>query len=137
VQHFAFGDYLVGSVMIFWPFSQSYFGLDIPMVSTLDVILEATGLLLAIGVSYFNGDIKRLLSLDNDNFLMLFPFLALLSSMLYFPINRYVRSLFANILSSGLLMVIVLLHIILLVFLASSALQGFRSLLHNTDKHSE
>jgi membrane-bound metal-dependent hydrolase YbcI (DUF457 family) len=39
-QHFAFGDFLVGNVMIFWPFSQSYFGFNIAMPSMLDVALE-------------------------------------------------------------------------------------------------
>ena len=39
-QHFAFGDFLVGNVMIFWPFSPSYFGFNIAMPSMLDVALE-------------------------------------------------------------------------------------------------
>jgi len=47
VQHFAFGDFLVGDVMLFWPFDLSYFGFNSNMFSLLDVVLEITGLVLA------------------------------------------------------------------------------------------
>ena len=55
VQHFAFGDFVVGEVMLFWPFSSSFFGFDIAMLSLFDVALETVGLLLAAGVAYFRG----------------------------------------------------------------------------------
>ena len=50
VQHFAFGDFFVGTVMLFWPFSFSYFGFNTAMMSVFDVALESLGLLLAAGV---------------------------------------------------------------------------------------
>ena len=126
VQHFAFEDFLFGTVMILWPFSQSFFGFNIPMASTLDVALETTGLLLAAGVSYFNGDLKRLLSVDSTNFLMFLPFLALLASMLYFAVDWTATPLIAYILSRKLLTALVLSHIALLAVLAVSTLQGLR-----------
>src|SRR3989337_4219891 len=39
-QHFAFGDFFVGNVMILWPFSPLYFGFHNAMLSVLDVALD-------------------------------------------------------------------------------------------------
>lgn len=129
VQHFAFGDLFVGEVMLFWPFSFSYFGFNNAMMSVFDVALETVGLLLAAGVMYFNGDLKRLLSVDKRNVLMFFPFLALLTSMLFFAVDVPISPLISHILSSKLFATIVLAHIVLVVFLAVSTAQGLRSLL--------
>jgi hypothetical protein len=127
-QHFAFGDFLVGNVMIFWPFSQSYFGFNFTMLSILDVALEITGLSLAAGISYFNGDLRRLLSVDIHNILMFLPLFALLTSMLFFAVDWPIVPLIAYILSRKLFTTIVLGHIILVMFLALSTLQGLRKL---------
>ena len=128
VQHFAFGDFLVGEVMLFWPFSSSYFGFSNAMMSVFDVALEIGGLLLAAGVMYFNGDLKRLLSVDIRNVLMFFPFLALVTSMLFFAVDVPIVPLVFHILSSNLFAAIVLAHIVLVVFLAVSTAQGLRRL---------
>jgi hypothetical protein len=134
VQHFAFGDFLVGNVMIFWPFSLSYFGFNIGMPSVLDVALETAGLLLAAGIIIFNGDLRRLLSVDTRNILMFLPFLALLTSMLFFAVDWHIVPLVAYIWSRKLLTVIVLDHIFLAVFLAVSTAQGLRALFNNCRK---
>ena len=97
VQHFAFGDLFVGEVMLFWPFSCSYFGFNNAMMSVFDVGLEIAGLLLAAGVMYFNGDLKRLLSVDVSNVLMFFPFLALVTSMLFFAVDVPISPLISHI----------------------------------------
>jgi hypothetical protein len=127
VQHFAFGDFLVGKVMILWPFSSSYFGLNIPMPSLLDVSFETAGLLLAAGIIIFNGDLKRLLSVDKRNLWMFLPFLALVSSMLFYAVDWSFVPLVAYIWSRKLLTVLVFGHIILAAFLAVSAVQGLRA----------
>ena len=127
VQHFAFGDLLVGNVMILWPFSSSYFGFNFAMPSLLDVALETAGLLLAAGIVIFNGDLMRLLSADNRNVLMLLPFLALLTSMLFFAVDWPIVPLVAYVWSRKSLMAIVLGHMILVTFLAVSAAQGLRA----------
>jgi hypothetical protein len=128
VLHHTFGDFLVGNVMIFWPFSQSYFGFNFTMLSILDVALEITGLSLAAGISYFNGDLRRLLSVDIHNILMFLPLFALLTSMLFFAVDWPIVPLIAYVLSRKLFTTIVLGHIILVVFLALSILQGLRKL---------
>ncbi len=128
VQHFAFGDFLVGKVMIFWPFSSSYFGLHIAMPSVLDVALETAGLLLAAGIIILNGDLRRLLSVDIRNVWMVLPFLALLASMLFFAVDYSIVPLIAYVWSRKLLTILVLEHLILVTFLAVSTVQGLRAL---------
>jgi hypothetical protein len=134
VQHFAFGDFLVGNVMIFWPFSSLSFGFNIFMPSVLDVALETAGLLLAAGILYFNGDLRRLLSVKMRNISMLFPFLALLASMLFFAVDWPIVPLIAYIWSRKLLTIIVLEHMILAIFLAFSTAQGLRKLFSDRRK---
>jgi hypothetical protein len=126
VQHFAFGDFLVGNVMILWPLSTSLFGLSIAMPSVLDVALETAGLLLAAGIIFFNGDLRRLLSVDTRNIPMFLPFLALVTSMLFFAVDWPIIPLVAYIWSRKLLTIIVLEHMILVIFLACSTVQGLR-----------
>jgi len=130
VQHFAFGDFFVGDVMLFWPFNLSYFGFNTAMISVFDVALETGGLLLAAGVMYFNGDLKRLLSVDVRNVLMFFPFLALVTSMLFFAVDVPIIPLVAHIWLSPVFATIVLAHIVLVVFLAVSTAQGLRRVQH-------
>jgi hypothetical protein len=134
VQHFAFGDLLVGRVMILWPFSSSYFGLNIAMPSVLDVALETAGLLLAAGVITFNGDLRLLFSVDMRNIPMFLPLLALLTSMLFLAVDWPIIPLVAYIWSRKLLTLIVLEHIILAIFLAVSTAQGLRRLFNNRKK---
>ena len=84
VQHFAFGDLIMGKVMIFWPFSYKLVGLGFGMPSVVDVTLETAGLVLAAGLIMYSGDLRRLLSVDKRNILMLLPLLALIVSALFF-----------------------------------------------------
>ena len=128
VQHFAFGDFFVGEVMLFWPFSLSYFGFSTAMMSVFDVGLETVGLLLAAGFMYFNGDLKRLISVSLDNVVMFFPLLALVTSMLFFAVDVPIIPLVAHLLVSPVFATIVLAHIVLVVFLAVSTVQGLRRL---------
>ena len=127
-QHFGFGDFLVGKVMLFWPFSPLYFGFYLTMPSTLDIAFETAGLLLAAGVLYFSGDLKRLLSVDERNILMFIPFLALVTSMLFYAVDWPFIPLVAHIGSSPLLATLVLAHVVLTIFLAASTAQGLRRL---------
>ena len=131
VQHFAFGDLLIGTrVMIFWPFNSSFVGFNFGMASPIDVALETAGLVLALGIMVYIGDLKRLFSVDKSNILMLLPSLALLASAsaLFFAFHRSSTNPFASNLSSGdLLIVLVIGHLILFAFLAVSTIQGLRA----------
>ena len=59
---------------------------------------------------------------------MVFPLLALVSSMLFFAVDWPIIPLIAYIWSSPILTTIVLAHLILTIFLAISTLQGLRKL---------
>ena len=129
VQHFAFGDLLMGKVMIFWPFSTSQVGFNIAMPSLIDVSLEITGLILALGIIVYSGDLKRLFSVNKSNILMVLPLLALLTSALFFASHwPSINSLTGYILSSNLLITLAIGHIILFTFIAISTFQGLRAL---------
>jgi membrane-bound metal-dependent hydrolase YbcI (DUF457 family) len=138
VQHFAFGDLLMGKVMIFWPFSTSQVGFNFAMPSLVDVSLEIAGLLLALGIIVYSGDLKRLFSVDKNNILMFLPLLALATSALFFA-SRWpsITSLTTYILSSNLLIALAIGHIILFAFIAISALQGLRALRPKTNSATQ
>lgn len=126
VQHFAFGDLLMGGVMIFWPFNSNYVGLSFGMPSLMDVALETVGLLLSIGLLMYSKDLRWLFSVYKNNIFMLLPLLALLISTLFFASHWSFVKLIEYIASSNLLIVIALVHLILFALLAISTLQGFR-----------
>jgi membrane-bound metal-dependent hydrolase YbcI (DUF457 family) len=129
VQHFAFGDLLIGKVMMFWPFNSSQIGFNIAMPSIVDVTLEIAGLLLALAIIIYSRDLKRLFSVDKNNILMLLPLLALVASAVYFASQwPSINSLTSYILSSNLLIALAIGHIILITFIAISALQGLRAM---------
>lgn len=129
VQHFAFGDFLVGSVTIFRPFSRSFFGFNIPMLSALNAALEVAGLLLAIGIIYLNGDLRKLLSTKTSNIWMFLPSLALIASMSVLEVDAQTSILTSHILfQNDAIAAILLAHIALVVVLAVSTTQGLRGL---------
>jgi hypothetical protein len=128
IQHFAFGDFVMGKVMMFWPFSSARVGLGFGMGSVVDVALETGGLILAFGLMIYFGDLKRLFSVEKRNFYMIFPLMALLVSALYFISHWQSLSTFANyILSDNLLIFMAVTNFILVGFLAISTLQGLRA----------
>ncbi|MDQ1279713.1 MAG: hypothetical protein QG670_975 [Thermoproteota archaeon] len=128
VQHFLFGDFLVGSVMVLWPFSSLLLGLNVSMSSLLDVIIETVGLALAAIVSYHSGDLRFILSVDIHNMLMMLPLMALLSSMMWFSVDWAIIPLLGNIWSRKLVTAIVFEHIALAIVLSLSTFQGLRAL---------
>ncbi len=139
VQHFAFGDLIMGKAMVFWPFSSRLIGLSFGMPSFVDVVMETAGLLLAAGIIFYSGDFRRLLSVNKRNFFMLIPLLALLVSAGYFISHWTINQFVQYVSSSPLLIITALGNIVLLVFLIASSLQGLRALRgnhsHNASKN--
>jgi len=128
VQHFAFGDFLMGKVMLFWPFSSKLVGLGFGMPSVVDVVLETAGLLFALIILLYIGDLKQLFSVNKRNVFMLLPLLALLTSAVFFLSHwSSIVSLAGYIVSSGLLVTLMLAHVILFVLIAISTVQGLRA----------
>ena len=129
-SHFIFGDLLIGQVAVFWPLNQSFFGFNYAMGSITDIALESAGLLLAAGIIIYNGDLKRILSVDKRNLLMALPLLAIIVSGLYFAAHwPSLNSFFAEVFSSKLLTVLALGHLFLIGFLAVSTFQGLKAFL--------
>ena len=128
LSHFAFGDFLVGEVMLFWPFDFSYFGFNSTMFSVFDVVLEFAGLLLAFGLLYYRFDLNRLVSVNLGNVFMGFPLLALVSSMVYFAVDWPIIPLVNYVGSSPILTALVVGHLVLAGFLLVSTFQGLRKL---------
>lgn len=136
-QHFAFGDFLVGDVTILWPFSTSFYGFSIPMPSALDASLEVAGLLLAIGVICLNGDLRRLLSTKASNIFMFLPSIALLASMLVLEVDAQTPiSTAYTMFQDASIAAILLAHIIMVVFLAVSTMQGLRGRVQSSSRRS-
>ena len=128
VQHFAFGDFLMGKVMLFWPFYPKFLGLGFGMPSTVDVALETAGLVLAAAMLFYIGDLKRLLAVDKKNVAMIVPFLALVVSALFFISHwGWSTTIVSYILSSELILILAAGHIVLTSFLALSTVQGLRA----------
>jgi membrane-bound metal-dependent hydrolase YbcI (DUF457 family) len=137
VQHFAFGDFLMGQVTFFWPFSSSFVGLKFGMPSIVDVGLETGGLLLASALIILNGDLKRLLSVHKSNVLMLLPLLALLAPAIFIATHWSITVIIGYILSTKLLITIAIGHLILVAFLTVSAIQGMRALMQNKIRYKK
>lgn len=125
VQHFAFGDFLIGQVQLFWPFNTTYLGFNWNMGSTIDIVLEASGLFIALTLSYFNGDMKRLTRLNTKNIWMGIPALAVLSSIEGIMYDRTLTWITAFFISNEIIMI---LQIVLIAILVFSTFQGLRGL---------
>lgn len=127
VQHFAFGDFFMGKVMMFWPFSSAKVGLGFGMPSTVDFVMETAGLVLAGAILFYSGDLKRLFSRDKRNFYMILPLLALVVSALFFISHWQSIGVFAHyVLSSPLLIGMAITNFILVAFLAVCTLRGLQ-----------
>ena len=134
ISHFIFGDLLIGQVALFWPLHQSFIGFNFTMSSLTDIAIESVGLLLAAGIIIYNGDLKRTLSVDKHNLLMALPLLAIIVSGLFFSTRWPSLNFFiADILSSKLLIVLALGHLVLIGFLAICAFQGLKAFLPHTN----
>ncbi len=129
ISHFIFGDLLIGQVALFWPLSQSFIGFNFTMSSLTDIALESTGLLLASGFIIYSGDLRRTLSVDKRNLFMVLPLLAIVVSGVFFATGwPSLDSFVSDVLSSKLLIVLALGHLVLIGFLAVSAFQGLKTL---------
>ena len=133
ISHFIFGDLLIGQVALFWPLNQSFIGFNFTMSSLTDIALESAGLLLALGIVIYNRDLRRILSVDKRNLLMALPLLAIVVSGLFFA-TRWpsLNSFVADVLSSKLLVVLALGHLVLIGFLAICAFQGLKAFFYRT-----
>jgi hypothetical protein len=128
LQHFAFGDLLVGEVMLFWPFDLSYFGNISTLFSLFDVVLEIAGLVLMFSILYFSKDLKSYFSGSLNSVWVFLPLAALVLSMLYYTIGWPIVPLIEYTDNLYILVALVFGHLILASFLVVSFFQGLRKL---------
>lgn len=127
VQHFAFGDLLMGKVMVFWPLNSSFVGFNFQMPSAVDTLLETLGLVLFLVILICSGDLKRFFSVRKSNLLMVVPALALIISAVFFAAHFSNTSVVSYVFSSNITIFLALGHIILFSFLTISIVQGVRA----------
>lgn len=125
-QHILFGDLVVGSTNVLWPIGDLKIGLGIPILSPLNLILEAAGL--AVFAAMILSDRKSLLAPENSRILAalvifplaLFVFLAsiggeLVSSILEAAEARHLERAVPSLLNNRYLQVATGLHLSLLL----------------------
>lgn len=60
IQHIVFGDLVVGRTSIFWPLTDPKLGLALPIISPVNLVLEAIGFALFCLMAIRNGDFASL-----------------------------------------------------------------------------
>ena len=79
LSHLLIGDILVSSIPFLLPLSSISIGLRLGMPSFADAILESGAFLLMLLLMWRNGDLRRMLSGEKKNLLMLVPLVSMTS----------------------------------------------------------
>jgi len=88
MQHILIGDLLTGEgIQLFWPMTQTWYGLGVPMASLDNILLEWISFIAAGVVMLATREIRKLFSNDKYNLLLSVPLLTvLLPSLIHFPL---------------------------------------------------
>jgi hypothetical protein len=78
LSHLLIGDFLVSSIPFLLPLSNVSIGLRLGMPSFADALLESGAFLLMFLVMWGNGDLRRMLSGQRKNLLMLVPLVSMI-----------------------------------------------------------
>jgi hypothetical protein len=79
LSHLLIADFLVSSVPLLLPLSDVSFGLSLGMPSAADALLESSSLFLMLLVMWLSGDLRRTLSGERVNSLMVVPLVSMAS----------------------------------------------------------
>lgn len=79
LSHLLIGDFLVSSIPILLPLSNISVGLRFGMPSFVDAILESSFLALMFLLMWWNGDLRRMLSGQKANLLIVVPLVSMAS----------------------------------------------------------
>ena len=83
LSHILIGDFFTGGVQLFWPLSQSQFGvLNINVLSLPNVIAELVLFFVTVPIMYKLGDLQTLLKPHNKNWALIIPLGAVLGPLL-------------------------------------------------------
>ena len=91
LSHIFIGDFFTGGAQLFWPLSQSQFGvLNINVFSLPNVIAELALLIFTLPIMYKLGDLQTLLKPHNKNWALIIPFGAVLGPLLPLGQNQII-----------------------------------------------
>lgn len=83
LPHIFIGDFFIGGAQLFWPLSQSQFGvLNINVHGLPDVISELTLFFVTLPIMYKLGDLQTLLKPHNKNWALIIPLGAVLGPLI-------------------------------------------------------
>lgn len=86
IQHSLLGDFITGGGMLLWPFSSSFYGIQIEMMSLTNISIEWISFVLFLAAMLKTGDMKEFFHHHSSNLLLSIPiFTALLPTFLNFP----------------------------------------------------
>lgn len=104
LQHVLIGDLLTGEgIQLFWPITQTWYGLGVPMESLTNILVEWLSFLTAFAIMFATKDIQKLLSASRFNLLLLVPLVTvLLPSFLSFPLEVPLSLLVPHLVYLGL-----------------------------------
>jgi hypothetical protein len=88
MQHILIGDFLTGGgIQLFWPTTQTWYGLEIPITSLTNIIIEWTSFIIAGATMFATKDIQKMLRSHKSNLLLSVPTATvLLPSFIHFPL---------------------------------------------------
>jgi len=82
-QHLLFGDFIIASSMLLWPFSSRFYGLRFRLGGSLDLTLELVGFVLSLWLLFRLGDARQVFSSEKWNVAMVFCGAVIFLSVFY------------------------------------------------------
>jgi membrane-bound metal-dependent hydrolase YbcI (DUF457 family) len=143
VQHIIFGDFVVSHATPFWPLTDYRWGLDLPLSSVENVIVEAVGLIILLVWASLGN--REIFSMRRGNILSVLVIAPLISFLIFVyqggiysiaehglaaDVERSARTFS----TSDLLPHVLVLHLLLVSFLSISLVQGLRAVRIASDK---
>lgn len=146
-QHILIGDLIVGRTNIFWPLADFKIGLGFPILSPLNLLLEATGLVLFVAMIVLGRDrslppdyrksaiLASLVVAPIATFVILSSSEGLFTSFLLEQSDaRHLEKNFPSLLDSRYLQLAVAMHLALLSFIGIHFFASSRSLFRHNPK---
>jgi len=121
MQHILIGDFLTGGgIQLLWPITQTWYGIETPIASLANTLLEWFSFLTASAMMLATRDMHKLLKSSQSNLLLSVPVLTvLLPSFLHFPLTVPPSLLIPHLFYLGL-------FIASLLFFLKSSLKSLR-----------
>ncbi len=88
LQHPLIGDLLTGRAQLLWPFTQTEFGLNLPITGTINIAAEWALFIASLAVMITAGDLKKFFEPHTENLILIIPTsTVLLPTFLSYPLD--------------------------------------------------